>query len=215
MSQGSEAAELIVKESIQITGEAAKLAALGAKNLAALLVALYKDNPKLAGKTNLNRMLREGRELKVFDVKSTDLTQFVIEAKRYGVLFTVIKDEADPLGSVDVVVRAEDASKINRILQRMGYAAPTQEEEPPEKKAHPRARFEPNFDGRGTGRTPQPQPTEAATDTQEKPSVKEKIKQNQGQIDRIAAMRQAQERMDKGGATPSRPRLRPMSDHTK
>ena len=40
MSQGSEAAEQMTREAIQISEAAAKLAALGAKNLAALCLAL-------------------------------------------------------------------------------------------------------------------------------------------------------------------------------
>lgn len=43
MSTSGETADLVVKESIQITESAVKLAGLGAKNLAALLVALAKD----------------------------------------------------------------------------------------------------------------------------------------------------------------------------
>lgn len=53
MSTSGETADLVVKESIQITESAVKLAGLGAKNLAALLIAIAKDNPKLAGKTGL------------------------------------------------------------------------------------------------------------------------------------------------------------------
>ena len=43
MSTNGETAELVVKEGIQITESAVKLAGLGAKNLAALLIAIAKD----------------------------------------------------------------------------------------------------------------------------------------------------------------------------
>ena len=52
MSTSGETADLMVRESIQITESAVKMAALGAKNLAALLLALANDNQKIAGKTS-------------------------------------------------------------------------------------------------------------------------------------------------------------------
>lgn len=83
MSTSGETADLVVKESIQITESAVKLAGLGAKNLAALLVALAKDNPKLAGKTGLKRLIQDGEELTIFSVKQEDLKGFQMESKRY------------------------------------------------------------------------------------------------------------------------------------
>lgn len=52
MSTNGETADMVVRESIQITESAVKLAGLGAKNLAALLMAVAKDNPKLSGIKN-------------------------------------------------------------------------------------------------------------------------------------------------------------------
>jgi len=128
MSQGSEAAEQLTRETIRISEAAIKLSALGAKNLAALCIALANENQKLAGKTNMTRLLKEGKELRVFDVKEHDLTEFSKAAKQYGVLFSVIKNGRDEYGNVDVLARAEDVSKINRILEKMQYIAPTQEQ---------------------------------------------------------------------------------------
>ena len=73
MSTSGETADLMVKEGIQITESAVKLAGLGAKNLAALLIALANDNQKLAGKTNLKRLIHDGEELTIFSVKKEDL----------------------------------------------------------------------------------------------------------------------------------------------
>ena len=91
MSTNGETADLMVREGIQITESALKLAGLGAKNLAALLIALANDNQKLAGKTNLKRLIHDGEELTIFSVKQEDLKGFQMEAKRYGVLFYKLK----------------------------------------------------------------------------------------------------------------------------
>ena len=69
MSTNGETADLMVREGIQITESALKLAGLGAKNLAALLIALANDNQKLAGKTNLKRLIHDGEELTIFPDK--------------------------------------------------------------------------------------------------------------------------------------------------
>ena len=44
------------------------------------------------------------------------------EAKKYGILYCVLKDKTANDGHTDVFVRAEDASKINRIFDRFGIA---------------------------------------------------------------------------------------------
>lgn len=67
-------------------------------------------------------MLRSGKSLKVFTVKEEQLKRFSEEAKRYGVLYCVLKDKDTTDGLVDVMVRAEDASKINRIVTRFKIA---------------------------------------------------------------------------------------------
>ena len=95
MSTNGETADLMVREGIQITESALKLAGLGAKNLAALLIALANDNQKLAGKTNLKRLIHDGEELTIFSVKQEDLKGFQMEAKRYGVLFYPIVNKVE------------------------------------------------------------------------------------------------------------------------
>ena len=128
MSTNGETADLMVREGIQITESALKLAGLGAKNLAALLIALANDNQKLAGKTNLKRLIHDGEELTIFSVKQEDLKGFQMEAKRYGVLFYPIVNKVEKTGTVEIMAKARDAKQINRIFERMGYPAPVKED---------------------------------------------------------------------------------------
>lgn len=127
MSQGSEAAEQMTKETLRIAETAAKLAGAGAKNLAVFLAAVMKDSAKMKGKTNLNRMLKAGRELRVFPIQEEYLKQFAAEAKKYGILYSVIKDKKREPPTFDILVGAEDVSKINRVFERIGYPIPEQE----------------------------------------------------------------------------------------
>ena len=122
MSYSGDAAEQVVRLSLETGEVAVKLAGEGAKQLAILLYAILREQKKTKGKTRLTNMLRSGKELKVFAVKDSDLQLFCREAKKYGVLYCVLKDRDATDGLTDIMVRAEDASKINRIIERFGLA---------------------------------------------------------------------------------------------
>ena len=125
MNTGGEAAEQIVRMSLEGFEVAAKITGAGAKNIAILLYSILKEEQKTKGKARLTSMLRSGKELKVFTVKNADLKKFTQEAKKYGVLYCVLADRKnkDPNAEVDVIARAEDASKISRIVERFDLAS--------------------------------------------------------------------------------------------
>ena len=84
MNSSGEVADLMVKEGIQITESSVKLMALGAKNLAAIIIALNDD--KLQGKTSLKKLLKAEKPLCIMQIKENDLKAFNTESKKYGVL---------------------------------------------------------------------------------------------------------------------------------
>lgn len=170
MNTSGETAELVVKEGIQITESAVKLVGLGAKNLAALLIAIAKDNPKLSGKTGLKRLIQDGEELTIFSVKQEDLKGFQMESKRYGVLFYPVINKVEKTGTVEIMAKAKDAKQINRIFERMGYPAPVREDAA--KKASARAPSENSSKERGNGARIS---TEMASE--KKPSVRAKMQE--------------------------------------
>ncbi|WP_240353269.1 PcfB family protein [Cohnella algarum] len=100
----------------------AKISGEGAKHLAVYLFAALQGQKRTKGSTRLESLLRSGKELKVFAVKNEDLPTFCKEAKRYGVLYCALRDKKNVDGLCDVMVRAEDASKINRIVERFKLA---------------------------------------------------------------------------------------------
>ena len=118
-----EAAEQVVRMTLNGVEVAAKISGKAAERLAVLLYAVLKDQKKTRGKTRLNSMLRSGKELKVFAIGDRDLEKFCREAKKYGILYCVLKGKTANDGHTDVFARAEDASKINRIFDRFGIAS--------------------------------------------------------------------------------------------
>ena len=118
MTNSGDAAEQIVRMSLEGTEVALKLSGSAAKNIAAALYTIAKnaDRNKTKGHQRLSAMLKSGKELKVFTISEEHLKRFAQEAKRYGVVYCALRGkEKSADGMVDVMVRAEDASKINRF----------------------------------------------------------------------------------------------------
>lgn len=126
MYNSGDAAEQVVRISLEGTEVALKLTGSAAKNIAAMIYAVWKnrDKNKTKGHQRLSAMLKSGKELKVFTVSEEHLKQFAAEAKRYGVVYCALRGkEKSADGMVDIMVRAEDASKINRIVEHFKLAA--------------------------------------------------------------------------------------------
>ncbi|MCD1261351.1 DUF3801 domain-containing protein [Paenibacillus athensensis] len=122
MSSGAEAADQVVSMSLRGIEVMAKISGEGAKHLAVYLFAALQGQKRTKGSIRLENLLRSGKELKVFAVKNEDLPTFCKEAKRYGVLYCALRDKNHVDGLCDVMVRAEDAAKINRIVERFKLA---------------------------------------------------------------------------------------------
>ena len=134
MSQGSDAAEQMVKETMIISETAAKLAGLGAKNLAVLLTLYLREKHQLKGETNLKKLLKEGKEIRVFCLDKDNLAEFKKHAKDYGIVYSALKQKNDESNIIDVLVKAADTPRVNRILEKMKYPLPS------EKKADEQAK---------------------------------------------------------------------------
>ena len=93
MNNAGDAAEQIVRMSLEGTEVALRLSGSAAKNIAVALYAVSRDAGKnqTKGQQKLNAMLKSGKELKVFTVGETDLARFAEESKRYGVVYCVLQ----------------------------------------------------------------------------------------------------------------------------
>ena len=124
MTNGGDAAEQVVRLSLEGFEVAARLTGSAAKNVAILLASVLKQEAtqanKTRGKARLTNMIKSGKELKVFSIPNKDLKKFTEQAKRYGVLYCVLRDKNTKGDNVpiDIIARAEDASKIQRIVER-------------------------------------------------------------------------------------------------
>lgn len=122
MSVNGDASEQVVRLSLEGFEVIAKLTGSGAKNIAAMLYTIMKDKNKnqTRGKMRLTRMLQSGKPLKIFTVSKEDLKTFAREAKNYGITYCALKDKNSKQENemVDILVKDEDASRINRIVEK-------------------------------------------------------------------------------------------------
>lgn len=118
MNYGSDPADQIVRFSLDGTEMVLKLSGLAAKNFALFVYAVLNDQQKVRGKTKLVRMLKERRPFKFFRISEDRMREFAREAKDHGLLYTAIRNKSRQ-GQIELVVFADDASKVNRILDNL------------------------------------------------------------------------------------------------
>lgn len=124
MNTSGEAADQVVRMSLEAGEAALKISGTGAKQLAVILYAILKEQKKTKGRARLETLVRSGKPLTVFSVKESDLKKFVQEAKRYGILYCAVRDpKGSRDGMVDIMVKEEDAPRINRIVERFKFAS--------------------------------------------------------------------------------------------
>lgn len=174
MDVSAEAADLVVKEGIQATESAVKLAGTGLKNVAALLLALAKQDYKVVGQTTAKRLSRDSNApALVLPLKKEDTAKFQKLAKEYGVLYFLAQKKGNESGYVNIVSNQNYAAQLNTVMEALAYPIPqkTPEEETP-KKARSRAPQERSSQERGSGLNPSPT---MEADTDRKPSVKKRL----------------------------------------
>ena len=122
MNASAEAADQIVRMSLNGVEVAAKITGQGAEKLTKLIIYIMQNQTQTKGKARLSQMLKSGKELKIFEVNDKDLAKFCSAAKKYGVLYTVLKDKNANDGKTEIMVRAEDSAKVAHIYERLGIA---------------------------------------------------------------------------------------------
>lgn len=90
MYSSGDAAEQVVRMSLEGAEFALKISGSAAKNLAAALYTVLKDQKKTKGKARIETMLREKRPMTVYTIKKEDAPEFARQAKGYGILYAPI-----------------------------------------------------------------------------------------------------------------------------
>lgn len=126
MNTSGDAAEQMVRLSLEGMEVTLRLSGAAAKHVAAMLYAALhnKDRSQMRGKARLVSMMKSGKPLSVFSIRKEELRAFTKEAKGYGILYCMLGSvQGNKDGVCDLLIRAEDAPRINRLLERLQLTA--------------------------------------------------------------------------------------------
>ena len=192
MDVSAEAADVVVRESLQATEAAAKLTLEGVKNVAALLLAIARQDMKVVGETTAKRLARDSSPAVVIPIKAEDKAKFQKLVKEFGVLYFIAQKKGNDSGILNVVSNQNYAAQLNAVMEQMGYPIPQQaKEEETQKKAKSRAPQEKSSQGRGNGS--KASPTTAAAAEQDSPT-----KKKLDQLQRLVAQSRSRPEKSKG-----------------
>lgn len=124
MNTSSEAADQIVRMSLDGAEFALKVTGKGSAEAAKLLVKAIvssaKEENKTRGSIRLTNLIRSGRKLDIARIPDEDLKQFCTDAKRYGILYTVLKNRNSKDGVTEIMFKSDDREKFNMIFTKLG-----------------------------------------------------------------------------------------------
>lgn len=184
MSEGSEAAEQVVRMMLSGGEVAVRLTGSAMKNGAALLLALRKNHKKVYGKVHLTKILAQTRDIRTFPMTPAQFRQFRKKARGMKILYAAIQDKRSKSAPVDVVFPTTELERANMVFDKMDYI-PQQERNQDMTKEHPQEpkkehRSEPaSHDTRGNSSMR----SEQTRMTNERPSIEQKLKDNKAALD--------------------------------
>ena len=119
MTNSGDAAETVVRVMLTGTEVTLRLTASATKNLLALSVALAKQHKQISGKTNMKRMLKDTRDIRVFPMTKAQYRAFQKQAKPFRLLYAAIRDKNG--GQIDLVLPATELDRANLVFEKMLY----------------------------------------------------------------------------------------------
>lgn len=114
----TDAPDQVLRLSLEGAEFALKISGAAAKNIAAALYAVLKDQKRTKGKARITTMLRQQRPMTIYTIKKEDCPAFAKQARGYGVLYAPIPVKKGD-DTVDVMVFQDDAARVNRIVERL------------------------------------------------------------------------------------------------
>lgn len=205
---GGEAADQLVRMMLSGSEVAVRLSGSAIKNVLALTMALAKKHKTISGKVNLAKMLKETRDVRRFAMSPEQYQQFRQRAGKQKILFSAIRDSDNKGKVVDVIMPVTEIDRANMIFERIRYTgqpeqarqdAPSKEQEarvgqeaPQREQQRPRQEVAPKKESRsgtdlpdtkGRSTSSSGRETAAETMTSERPSVLERLKGYQAQLD--------------------------------
>lgn len=84
-----------------------------------LLIAAVRNEVHMGGRTNVAKMLEQGKQITAFPINTDSLTKFAELAKKHKLACGYIPDPQNP-ATTNVVIKTEDAELANKIRKDAG-----------------------------------------------------------------------------------------------
>lgn len=118
MSEYSESAEQTVKMTLEGMDYFLRIVGNVSKETILAIHSIMENKTQTKGKTTLTNMVKSGEPVSIFSLPKNNIKNFATEAKKYGVVYVVVKDKADENGKIDIIVKDKDKAKIDRIIKK-------------------------------------------------------------------------------------------------
>ena len=126
MNTSADAADQVVRMSLNGAEVALKVSGKGAEKAAILIYRALKsaknESTRTKGAIRLANLARSGKKLDVTEIMDTDLKKFCTEAKKYGILYTILKDRNRTDGMTEIMYKSEDKEKFGLIFEKLNMA---------------------------------------------------------------------------------------------
>ena len=119
MTNSGDAADTVVRVMPTGTEITLRLTASATKNLLALSVALAKQHKQISGKTNMKKMLKDTRDIRVFPMTKAQYWAFQKQAKPFRLLYASIRNKNG--GQIDLVLPTTELERANLVFEKMLY----------------------------------------------------------------------------------------------
>lgn len=188
---GGEASEQVMRLALQGGEIAVRLGGTLAKNIAAMMLALYKNHKMLYGKKNLSRMLRNDlRDIRKFPMSMEQFKAFQKISPKYKVLYAAIGNRGRaakrPGAVIDLMLPIEEIGRANMVFERIGYVPKKEPESLRKEEQTPKKESRSREGSRDTRSKTNTRDRAGTTKTNEKLSVEEKLKGYQAQNQQMA-----------------------------
>lgn len=115
-----DAADRVMRLALEGSEVAIRLSGSALKNGLALLLACLKDKKKVYGRTNMLRLFRETRDLRMFKLTKEQFKAFKKASRKYGILYSAVWDrKSDNL--VSLIFPATELERANMALEKIAY----------------------------------------------------------------------------------------------
>lgn len=114
MNPESGAVDQVMRAELMLTETAIRLAASGAVQLAGMLVAILRNEKQISGKTDIIKMIQEGKPITAFPLEAAKMKDFSDLAKQYGTLL---------LGKADIRISADRRNVLSLFHSPISFGS--------------------------------------------------------------------------------------------